>query len=64
MKKQNEKNTKIELTPEQCYPGLMSPEDCVVLSPQETASLSEPFHGQGKAGTGKHSSVTDAPKPR
>jgi hypothetical protein len=62
--KNNEANTKIELTAEQQYPGLLLPEDLKILSPQEAASLSEPFHGQGKAGAGKHSSVTDAPKPR
>jgi hypothetical protein len=61
----NDKNTKIELTPEQQYPGLLLPEDLKILSPQEAADLKEPFHGQATTvGARKHSSVTDAPKPR
>jgi hypothetical protein len=37
--KNNEKNTKIELTPEQQYPGLLLPEDLKILSPEEASAL-------------------------
>jgi hypothetical protein len=73
----NQKNELFRQTAEQRYPGSLLPEDMEVLSPQEAAAMTQPFHGQcgttpaeyeelkkpsKNAGVRGKSALADAPK--